>query len=120
MSLISAGLTGVVAIDRTKGLTITWTGGDAFSYVEIVGSAQLGSQSSPTYTLGFDCAAPTAAQTFTIPSAILQMMPTGPNAYASIQVNTNALPSAVSGAPSGFDIAVNNSRFTTQVPVIYK
>jgi hypothetical protein len=115
---INSGLT-AGSIDRTKDLTITWTGGDAFGYVEILGTAQLGPQNSPTYTLAFDCAAPTSAQSFTIPSAVLQMMPTGTNAYASITLSTNSYSSAIASIP-GFDFAVNNSKNSIGIPVVYK
>jgi hypothetical protein len=59
-------------IDRTKPLNVTWSGGDSTGYVDIQGNAQSG-----MYDVGFECAAPTAAGEFTIPSYILLAIPPG-------------------------------------------
>jgi uncharacterized protein (TIGR03437 family) len=106
-------------IDRTQPLVINWTGGDANGFVEIVGQAQLGPSGGATYTLAFDCAAPASALSFTIPSAVLQMMPAGTNAYASLQVNTDAYPATIP-TPGAFDFGINISSFQTSIPVVFK
>jgi hypothetical protein len=107
------------AIDRTQPLTITWTGGDATGYVDIVGQAVTGPISAPTYVVFFDCAAPASAGQFIIPPSILLSMPTGANAFASLQVSTNALP-IVPGTIAGIDAALNLTSFQTVGPVIFK
>lgn len=106
-------------IDRTQPLSITWTGGDANGFVEIIGLAQLGPQNAPTYTIGFDCTAPVSASQFTIPAAVLQAMPSGASAYASLQVNTDAIPGNIGSVP-GFDFSLNSSQFENNIPVIFK
>ena len=95
-------------IDRTKPLQLTWTGGDANGYVRILGSGTLGPGNSPTYTAAFQCDAPAAAGSFTIPPSILLGLPTGPNAFAQINVWSWAYPAAI-GSVAGFDVIDNES-----------
>jgi hypothetical protein len=102
------------AIDRTQPLKITWSGGDANGYVDIQGAGSAGG-----YTVGFECAAPTSAGQFTIPSSILLAMPTGAGAQATMQVSTYALPFSL-GAVQGFDAAEDGSTFETAVPVVFQ
>jgi hypothetical protein len=112
-------LTSGPAIDRSQPLTITWTGGDANGFVDIVGSAQLGPAGSPTYSITFDCAAPTTAGQFTIPPEIMLGMPTGASAIAAIQVSTFAYP-FISGTVSGLDAVQNLTKLQAVAPVIFK
>jgi uncharacterized protein (TIGR03437 family) len=107
------------AIDRTKPLTVTWSGGDATGYVEIYGQAQIGPQTTPVYTVYFDCTAPTSANSLTIPTAILAAMPTGAAAFGSIAVNTNAYPAGL-GSQTGFDLSLDLTQYQVIVPVVYK
>ena len=108
-----------VPIDRTQPLTITWTGGDANGYVDIQVAGQVGLSGSPAYTSYFDCSAPTAAGSFTIPPAILASMPTGLNAQAGIQVSTYSFPLTLP-AVAGFDAGINSSELQNNIPVIFK
>ena len=103
-------------VTRANPLTITWSGGDGNGFVDILGKAQ---NSDGQYNVGFECAAPTSAGQFTIPSSILLAMPTGPSAFASIQVSTAALPYTLGTIP-GFDAAIETSQFSTLVPLVYK
>jgi uncharacterized protein (TIGR03437 family) len=106
-------------ITRTSPYTITWTGGDASGYVDIQGSATVYTTQSGFYSIGFECAAPTSAGSFTIPPSILMAMPPGAGAQAAIQVSTFAIPHSPGNAP-GFDVTVDSSQFQVQVPVIFK
>jgi hypothetical protein len=106
-------------IDRTQGLLITWTGGDANGYVDIYGQAQIGPMQNPTFSVYFDCSAPTSAGQFMIPPSTLLAMPTGANAFASIQVSTVPFTATVP-AVAGFDAAVDASEFSVQAPVIFQ
>jgi uncharacterized protein (TIGR03437 family) len=103
-------------IDRTKPLTITWSGGDSNGYVDIQGFAP---NATGTYFITFECAAPTSAGQFTIPPSILLAMPPGLNPFANIQVSTFALPYSLGTVP-GFDAALDVSTFQTSVPVVFK
>jgi hypothetical protein len=107
------------AIDHTQPLTITWAGGDSNGYVDIQGEGQIGPSNAPTYTSYFHCSAPTSAGSFSIPPAAMSGIPTGANAFAGLQVSTNAFPLTLP-AISGFDVGVDASSFQTVIPVIFK
>jgi hypothetical protein len=101
-------------ITRANPYTITWTGGDSNGWVDIQGSTNAGG-----YDVGFECAAPTSAQQFTIPSSFLLAMAPGAGAGGSIQVSTIALPLTI-GNVAGLNAALNVSQFSVSVPVIFK
>jgi hypothetical protein len=103
-------------IVRTNPLTITWSGGDSNGYVDIQGFAL---STTGAYSVTFECAAPTSAGQFTIPPSMLLAMPTGPSAFASIQVSTYTLPYSLGTVP-GIDGALDSSTFETSVPVIFQ
>lgn len=98
-------------IDRTQPLTIAWSGGDSNGWVDIQGYARVG-----TYNVSFECAAPTSAGQFTIPSSILLAMPTGPGQF---QVNTFPFTSNLDAVP-GLDVALDFSEYHTQVQVFFQ
>jgi uncharacterized protein (TIGR03437 family) len=103
-------------IIRANPLTITWSGGDSNSYVEI--EASTGTLRGLPYYVDFRCAAPASAGQFTIPPSMLLAMP--PGLPATFQVSTVAFPSSLGTVP-GLDAAVNESRFTiTALSVIFK
>lgn len=107
-------------IVRANPLTITWSGGDSNGYVDIQGYASVpNTLTFATYYITFECAAPTSAGQFTIPPSILLAMPTGPTAFAGLQVSTYALPYSVGTVP-GFDAALGVSIFHTSVPVVFQ
>jgi hypothetical protein len=62
-------------VDRSQGLTVTWTGGNPGSYVVIGGTAGANS-----IVAGFTCLAPVDAGRFTVPSYILLAIPSGSGA----------------------------------------
>ncbi|MDE3196986.1 MAG: hypothetical protein KGN84_11615, partial [Acidobacteriota bacterium] len=62
----------VTTINRTSGLTVTWTGGGAGTYVSISGGSATSQVSA-----SFSCSAPVSAGTFTIPSYVLGILPAG-------------------------------------------
>ena len=96
-------------IDRSNPLTITWSGGDSNGYVRISGFSR---------SVGFVCAAPTAAGQFTIPSSILLGLPA--DRSGNISVATIAFPSSLGKVP-GFDAAVEFAIFATDAfPVAFK
>lgn len=103
-------------VTRNNGLTVTWVGGNSSGYVVVRGQGQT---SNGLYTFQFGCTVPATAGTFTVPPAILLGMPTGPNAVASIEVDSNAYPASL-GTISGFDDTVNLSSFQTTIPVSFQ
>jgi len=61
-------------IDRTKPLTLTWTGGDPATSAYITGTST-GATSTTSYGATFVCVAPIGAGQFTIPSSTLLALP---------------------------------------------
>jgi hypothetical protein len=107
------------SISRAQPLTITWSGGDANGYVDILGQTAVGSQTSPGYTYYFDCSSPVSAGQFTVPPSVMLGMPVGSLTFASLQVSTAALPVTAVTVP-GFDVFINTSEFQVNVPVVFK
>jgi uncharacterized protein (TIGR03437 family) len=70
--LVWSNMSNITTVTRSNGQLITWTGGDPDSYVEISGFSLNQDMSAGA---GFVCQAPVAAQTFTIPSAVLLSLP---------------------------------------------
>jgi uncharacterized protein (TIGR03437 family) len=62
-------------VDRTQPLTVTWTGGNAGSYVYVSGTSTAGS-----VTAGFSCLANAGDGAFTVPAYILSALPAGTGA----------------------------------------
>jgi uncharacterized protein (TIGR03437 family) len=62
-------------VNRSSGLTVTWTGGSSGGYVLLDG----GSATDNTYNTGasFECVVPASAGTFTVPPSVLLAMPAG-------------------------------------------
>ena len=99
---------------RAKPLTITWSGGDSDSYVEIEASTGV----FGNYSVGLRCATRASAGQLTIPPSMLLAIP--PDRQVSVQVSTVSFPFSLGTVP-GLDAAVNQSRFTITVPsLIFK
>jgi uncharacterized protein (TIGR03437 family) len=103
-------------IDRTKGLTITWTGGDPNGYVDI---QSFGQNTTGAYLAGYDCSVPISAGTFTIPPSALLHMPPGAGAMTTLQVSTFSLPFTTPPV-AGFSALGNFSQLSTVIPIVYK
>ncbi len=112
------------AIDRTQPLAITWSGGDSNGYVDIQGLGEIGTGTGnnfvASYVYYFDCSSPTSASTFTIPPSAMLGMPTGANAFASIQVSTHQFEYTPAVTVPGFDGLFLNNQFQASAPVIFK
>jgi uncharacterized protein (TIGR03437 family) len=107
------------AIDRTKPLQITWTGGDSNSYVRFRAVGTLGPSSNPTYTATLQCAAPSSAGSLTIPPAMLFGMPTGASAATGMTLWAWAYPTTL-GMIAGFDIVENESDYELDTGATFK
>jgi len=67
-----------VTIDRTQGLTVNWTGGNAGTYVFISGTSTTTTTPAASRVTGeYMCLAPVDAGHFTVPSYILSALPVG-------------------------------------------
>lgn len=71
------------AVNRAQDLTLIWTGGSAYPLVTILGISGLVAGSSNSY-VEFICDAVGSAGQFTIPSVILNLLPT--NGYGALDV----------------------------------
>jgi uncharacterized protein (TIGR03437 family) len=88
------------AIDKTRGVTVTWTGGNPGSFVTISGGVPV----PQTVTVAsFTCLAPVEAGQFTVPSYILQALPAG-NGSLLMQNNIQS-PLSASGLDMSFTLA---------------
>ncbi len=65
----------ITTVNRANGQTVTWTGGDNTSSVQILGFSTTGA-STALVGAEFVCTAPASAGTFTIPAAVLLALPT--------------------------------------------
>ena len=98
----------VAAADRSKDLTITWTGGNPGSYVIITGTSTATSTSSLLGLIGgFTCLTYADAGHFTVPSYILSALPAG-SGGVEVQNDVYA-PLPASGLDMAFGLGVVSS-----------
>ena len=97
-------------IDRSRGLLVTWSGGNAGSFVFITGTSIV---PGTTNFAGYTCVAPVEAQQFTVPAYILLALPVG-NGGTQVQNYVTAPLVA-----TGLDIAMAIADITFSVPSSY-
>jgi len=64
----------VSTINRSQGVTVTWTGGDASTFVNIAGTSYTVNGNQFLYGY-FNCTAPATAHQFAVPAAVLLALP---------------------------------------------
>ena len=103
-----------VAANRTRGVTVTWTGGKPSSYITISGGiTTVDEQTLDFETASFICRAPVEAGQFTVPSYILLGVPVG-NGSLLLQNNIySTLPA------SGLDISFALGSNSYSTPAVY-
>jgi hypothetical protein len=101
----------VVAIDRTQGVTVTWSGGAPGVTVTINGSASA-IVNGQSVSGGFTCLAPLSAGTFTVPVPALLALPAG-SGTLSLTDNTNPQLFTASGLDIGYTL--DSAGFTENV-----
>lgn len=93
----------ITTVNRSQGVTVSWSGGDPGTYVTITGSA-----AEPNSVVGsyFTCSAPISAGTFTVPSAVLLSLPptSGATPNSFLRVANRVIPQTF--AMSGLDIGL--------------
>ena len=103
----------ITTIDRTKDLTITWSGGSANNFVAISGLGVVpsaGALGPSTDSPGnvFLCIAPASAGTFTVPSIVLQALPPSstisvvPTSFLLVGTQTAAVKFSSTGLDHGY------------------
>ncbi len=106
----------IPSITRSKGVTVTWTGGDPNGYVLITGTSSTPPSSSQAIIgAGFNCYAPVGAGTFTVPSYVLLAMPAG---QGSLSVENATTP--ISFTAPGLDYAYGFAAFYTSKTLNYQ
>ena len=103
-------------VTRANGLTITWTGGNTTegSYIDIQGGSSFNT-TGPSF-VGWECAAPIAAGTFTVPPYVLLAVPAGVvNGNLQMSTNFNELVTV-----SGTNIGIFGGSNTVSVPINWK
>jgi len=109
-------------VNRAQDLTVTWTNSSAFTAVSIFGYSAVVLSSSQNAYVQFVCTAPASATQFTIPSAILNLLPT--NGYGALDVPgvgfqiSGVVDSQIAQpASSGLDVG-QFSVFTSSGPIV--
>jgi uncharacterized protein (TIGR03437 family) len=100
------------AIDKTRGLQVTWTGGNPGTFVNISGSSSI-TGGGTQITAGYRCLAAVEAGQFTVPSYILLGLPNG-NGGTLVQNLIDAPLTA-----SGLDIATAAASVSYSVSSTY-
>jgi uncharacterized protein (TIGR03437 family) len=72
-SLVWTNRSSATTVNRPQGVTVTWSGGDPASYVQISG----GSSTAAGPRAFFGCTAPVSAGSFTVPAEVLLSLPAG-------------------------------------------
>lgn len=98
------------SIDRTRDLVVTWSGGNAGSFVFITGTSVA---TGTTNTAGYTCVAPVEARQFSVPSYILLGLPNG-SGGTEVQ---NYIPAPLTA--SGLDVATGVGVVAYTVPSTY-
>jgi uncharacterized protein (TIGR03437 family) len=100
----------ITTVDRSQDLTVTWTGGSPGEFVAISGTGSIASgglgPSANTPGTVFICVAPATAGTYTVPSWVLQALPSTEGEIASsfllVGVQTPAVKFGASGLDDGY------------------
>ena len=104
-------------VNRANNLTVTWSGGSAFSVVSIIGYTGLAVTSTFDSFVEFVCNANASAGQFTIPSSILSLLPAGgfgSPGVPGVSLQIAGVPLINVTAP-GLDAAVFSGFITTGV-----
>jgi hypothetical protein len=103
--IVWTNMNSISLVNRSQGVTVTWTGGAPNSYVLISGgSSSPETPSTPVFGAGFFCYAPVSAGQFTVPSYILLQMPIGTGSLA-LENATTSVPFSASGLTYGYGFA---------------
>jgi uncharacterized protein (TIGR03437 family) len=65
----------ITSVNRSQGVTVTWSGGDQNSYATISGSSSTSGPQAANVGAMFTCTAPISAGTFTVPPSVLLALP---------------------------------------------
>ncbi len=94
----------VTVVNRSQGVTVTWSGGTPALFVTINGKSSSAPPNGPSVSASFTCQAFLSAGTFTVPAAVLLALPAG---QGSLSVIDNTSPIAFTA--TGLDVAYSFS-----------
>ena len=113
----------VSTITRSTGQSLTWSGGDPNSTVEIIGTSFVqGTGGSDTVGANFICAAPDSAGQFTIPASVLLSLPASQSVGGTI-LSGNLSLETIASTPftaHGIDIGTVSSIVSIGKSVTYQ
>jgi len=109
------------SVDRSKGLTIKWSGGDPNSYVNIVGSS-INITGNVTLIGTFSCSERISAGQFTIPPFVTLNLPVTANKAPAPPIGTLSLWNYVVSKIQipGIDLALFSVVLETQKGILYQ
>lgn len=108
----------IATVTRSQGVTVTWSGGDPNSYVQITGSSVSSATANGANGIvaaGFFCYAPIGAGTFTAPPYVLLGLPPG---TGSLNVEDVIMPAPFSA--SGLDYAYGFAAISFAIAPAYQ
>jgi uncharacterized protein (TIGR03437 family) len=102
------------SVTKSNGLTVTWSGGSANTYIEMDGFSYIDN----TFTTGanFQCVVSSAAGSFTIPPTVLLAMPAGN--FAGLDFYPTGLPITLTA--KGLTASQLTFRFDNFTPLVFK
>jgi uncharacterized protein (TIGR03437 family) len=105
------------SVNRAQNLTLTWTGGSAYSTVGIFAYNGLLVSESPSYSsyVYIMCKADAAAGTLTIPSALLNLLPT--NGYGTL--TTQGVNISIAGIPESHTTVAGSPGIDAGALIVY-
>ena len=121
--LVWSNAANITTLNRSNGLTVTWTGGSPNSYVQISGTAVAASGSPSATSASFTCAAPVAANQFTVPPAVLLALPATGAGAQPVQFPTLSVGNVTYGQPfatQGLDLGYVSASVNSTIVVTYQ
>ncbi len=100
-------------VDRSKGLTVSWTGGDPNGFVSISGYAPLAQGSAGAM---FTCTAASAAGTFTVPPMVTMALPVSTSGGLTLMGAT----APVSFTAQGIDVGLATASSGVSQPAAFQ
>jgi uncharacterized protein (TIGR03437 family) len=98
----------VTSVNRSQGVTLTWSGGAAGTYVSITGSSSTNTPAGQV-TVSFTCYAPVNAGQFTVPTWVLLSLPASNNGGLSLGNYTNPGTFTASGLDFAFTLGSSSA-----------
>jgi hypothetical protein len=112
-AIVWSNATAAASIDRTKGLSVQWTGGDPAGFLTISGYANLAQGNAGAM---FTCSAAAAAGTFTVPPTVMQALP----ASSSGGITLTGTSAPVAFTAQGVDVGLATASSGVSQPAVFQ